>query len=81
MNKVCCCNGEPELPDISVHVTCACCESRVEEHSVTDMSDLDIATEKAEEVEKEDVVCCCFHRKRHAKSKKRKDQGHDGAKA
>ena len=84
MNKFCCCCSEPDLPDISVNVTCACCESRVEEHSAKDEVDLDITTAKTEdelpEEEEEDTVCCCFRRKRHANSKKRKKQLRDGSK-
>ena len=83
MNKFCCCCSEPDLPDISVNVTCACCESRVEEHSAKDEVDLDITTAKTEDElpeEEEDTVCCCFRRKRHANSKKRKKQLRDGSK-
>ena len=79
MDKLCCCL-EPDLPDISVNVTCACCESRVEEHSVKDVTDSVDGEEKLEKVdEKEDkVCCCCFRRKRHAKSKNDKKSSHNG---
>lgn len=70
MNKLCCCS-DSELPDISVNVTCACCESHVEEKEGKDSPDLNVVEATLEEVE-EDKVCCCFHRKRHAKAKKKK---------
>ena len=78
MNKLCCC-ADPDVPDISLTVTCACCESRVQQRKTNDSPDLDIAEmnekkevqdeEKKEEEEEEKytVCCCCFRRKRHAK--------------
>ena len=79
MDKVCCCCcPEPDLPDISVNVTCACCESHVEESNAKDSPDFTIEEqpketgEEEEEEAEEDSVCCCFQRKRHANVKKRK---------
>ena len=81
MNKLCpCCCDDNDLPDITVNVTCACCESRVEEHSATDMPDSDTQKEeetleqKVEEQEDAGSYCCCFgrRRKRHAKSNKKR---------
>ena len=86
MNKLCCCT-EPELPDISVNVTCACFESHVEQVSAKDSPDLDITKEeeetaqKAEEEEEDSICCCCFRRKRHANARKKKCQPSDGSKA
>lgn len=74
MNKLCCCS-DSELPEISVNVTCACCESRVEEKEGKDSPDFNITEAPlAEEEEKDDKVCCCFRRKRHAKAKKKSKQ-------
>lgn len=84
MDKLCCCL-EQDLPDISVNVTCACCDSRVEEKNVNEGTDLDLNEKeeaKKENMEEENTTCCCcFRRKRHAKLKKKKtSQSHDGKK-
>lgn len=79
MDKICCCL-EHDLPDISFNVTCACCDSHVQEQNVQDVTDFDLSDEEEQkkEVEKEKVdeedttCCCCFRRKRHAKPKKGK---------
>ena len=70
MRKLCCCCAEPEAPDISVNVTCACCESHVDERQARDSTDFTDAPLPNEE---EDIVCCCFRRKRHANVKKKKN--------
>lgn len=90
MNKLCCCTDN-ELPDVSVNVTCACCESRVQERKTKDSPDLDMTEndvneqDKKLEVENEEneyktCCCCCFRRKRHAKKKKKKNISHHGSK-
>ena len=71
MRKLCCCCAEPEAPDISVNVTCACCESHVDERQARDSTDFTDAPLPNEE--EEDIVCCCFRRKRHANVKKKKN--------
>ena len=71
-SKLCCCS-EPDLPDISVNVTCACCESHVEERDVTDSLEITEAPmAKEEDVQEDAIYCCCFRRKRHANVKKKK---------
>ena len=72
MRKLCCCCAEPEAPDISVNVTCACCESHVDERQARDSTDFTDAPLPNKE-EEEDIVCCCFRRKRHANVKKKKN--------
>lgn len=89
MSKFCCC-PEPDLPDISLRFTCACCESRIEDHDEPDCNVTEAEKTKREEgLLLEDkycigdgIFCCCFRRKRHANSK-RKKQGvpHDGSEA
>ena len=77
MDKLCCCL-EPDIPDISVNVNCACCESRLEERTIKDSTDLNMSAnetnsmreEKEEDKDETSTCCCCFRRKRHAKSKK-----------
>ena len=68
------------MPDISINVTLACCESRVVEHH--DVTDSEIVTPpemtKTPKVEEEEVSC--FRSKRHAKSKSEKKVQRDGAK-
>lgn len=77
MNKLCCC--EPELPEISVNVTCACCDSHVEEHARKDETDSSISEEPQVE-ENVDTVCCgCFKRTRQAKLKKKNKKCENGA--
>ena len=81
MNKLCCC-ADPELPVISVNVACACCKSNVEEHDVMDSPPLPPPNDD-DGLDKKgcrDLFCCCIHRKRHAKSKKRKNHSQDGSK-
>ena len=86
MNKFCCC-VEPETPDISLTLTCACCEGHIEERKGKDSPDLTVTVEEEGkeqqpiEGEEEDVVCCCFRRKRHANVNKKKSHQRDGAKA
>ena len=79
MSKFCCC-PDPELPDITVNVTCACCESQIDDHQVNDSSSLDISEEQPEK-EEDTICCCCFKRKRHAKLKKKKGESQDGSRA
>jgi hypothetical protein len=80
MNKLCCC-AEPELPDVTLNITCACCKSRVQRRKGQDEIDLDTVKEIAkEEIAKEEIakeeedesICCCFRRKHHAKRNKDK---------
>ena len=87
MNKLCCC-ADPDVPDISLTVTCACCESRVQQRKTNDSPDLDIVEmkekkevqdEEKKEEEKYTVCCCCFRRKRHAKEKKKKKRTCNGS--
>ena len=78
MDKLCCCL-ESDLPDISVNVNCACCESRVEERVAKDTTDSDMPPKETDRMRKEDdkdetSTCCCFRRKRHAKSKNEKER-------
>lgn len=84
MNKFCCC-PEPNLPDITLRFTSACCESRIEEHDETDFNVTEAEKTKREEEEEEDIYCCCFRRKRHANSKrkrkKKQEVPHDGSEA
>lgn len=86
MNKFCCC-PEPNLPDITLRFTSACCESRIEEHDETDFNVTEAEKTKREEEEEEEEViyCCCFRRKRHANSKrkrkKKQEVPHDGSEA
>ena len=85
MNKICSC-ADPDIPDISLNVTCACCESRVQQRKTNELPDLDKEetkdlqkVEKEEEEEKYTVCCCCFRRKRHAKDKKKKNRTRNGS--
>ena len=69
MNKFCCC-ADPELPNLSFNVTCACCQSKVDEHTAKDTPDFNV-----DEIDgREDQISCCFRlcRKRHAKSRRDK---------
>ena len=74
MNKLCCC-ADAELPDVTVKITCPCCESHMEdrEEDETDSPNDQCkpVREKQKEQEEETTRCCCFRRKRHAKLKKK----------
>lgn len=81
MKKFCCC--EPEVPDVTVNIKCACCKGNVEETTVKDSTDLnaDEQPETIQENKEDDTICCCFRRKRHAKLKRAKEHVHDGTQA
>jgi hypothetical protein len=54
MDKLCCC-AEPELPDFTLNITCACCKSRVQRRKGQDEIDFDTVKEIAkEEIAKEE---------------------------
>ena len=75
MNKVCCCCTEPEVPNLSVSVTCVCCQSKVDEHQTVDHHVKDASDLAVDEIDgKEEQVSCCFQmrRKRHAKVERNK---------
>jgi hypothetical protein len=82
MDKICCC-AESSLPDITVNVKCACCESHVEDHQAKDSPDFNVirGEEESEKRDEDETICCCFRRKRHANAKKKKNEAHDGEKA
>ena len=71
---------QPEAPSINFNVNCpsSCCESRLQrsQADVTDFNAQEVAeTENDNDTDngdKEDTVCCCFIRKRHAKVKNSK---------
>ena len=75
MDKLCCCT-DSEFPTFSLHVTCACCQSKVDEHDAKDSTDFDMSSieKEVKEIEKdmEEKVTCCFKicRKRHAKTQR-----------
>ena len=89
MNKLCCC-VEPELPDISVSVNCACCESRVQERKAKDVTDLttsemditkaneknkeEISTDEDDKAKEETDTTCCCCFRRKRHAKPKKNK-------